>query len=104
MLYNGERRVVRVLGREYPLPSDGAALLLLIEESRDGETPPAVTVRALPAPVHPRSEIDRTLDKPARLALMSAASRAEHETWARVVRSDPAVRAFLAADAGEGAT
>lgn len=100
VLLHRERRVVRVREREYPLPSDGTALLLLIDDSHGDEAPPSVTVGALAAPVYARPEVDPTLDKAARVKLILDARRAEHQTWDRAVSSDPAVRGFLAADSG----
>ena len=95
---------MRVLEREYPLPSTGEALLLLIDEGAPGAAPPAVGVHTLAAPVYVRSSIDRTLDKPARLELMRAASRAEHDTWGRAIAAQLAVQAFSAAGPGDHAT
>ena len=104
VLYHRQRRVVRVLDREYPLPSTGEALLLLIDERALGEAAPTVGVHALVSPVYVRPPIDRTLDKPTRLELIRAASRTEHDTWGQAVASHPAVQAFLAGGSGEAAT
>ena len=82
---------MRVLEREYPRPSTGEALLLLIDEGAPGAAPPTVGVHTLAAPVYVRPWIDRTLDKPARLERMRAASRAEHDTWGRAIAAHPAV-------------
>ena len=101
VLYHRGRRVVRVLEREYPLPSTNEALLMLIDEPAPGASPPVVAVHALAAPVHLRLQIDRTLEKPARLELIRAASRAEHATWNRVIAGHPAVQAFFAAGSGD---
>jgi len=104
VLYSEKRRVVRVLEREYPLPSAGEALLLLIDERAVGASPAAVGVHSLAAPVQMRPRIDRTLDKPARLALMSAASRAEHAAWNGAIAAHPAVKAFFASGSSGDAT
>jgi hypothetical protein len=98
VLYHRVRRVVRALEREYalPLPSTTHALLLLIDEPSPGASPPAIGVHTLAAPVHVRPQIDRTLDKPARLELITAASRAEHATWNAAIAAHAAVKAFLA--------
>lgn len=102
VLYHQQRGVVRVLEREYPLPSTGEALLLLIDERATGAA--AVGVHTLAAPLFVRPAIDRTLDKPARLKLMMAASRAENDTWVRALGAHPAMQAFLTAGPGEDAT
>lgn len=98
VLYHRRRGVVRVLAVEYPLPSTGEALLLLVDE------PGAVAVHTLPAAVHKRPRIDPTLDKAARLELIVAASNAEHATWNEVIAAHPAVQAFLAGGSDDGAT
>jgi hypothetical protein len=80
-LYHSERRVVRVLGRDYPLPSDGRTLLLLIDEGAVGVPP--ITIRMVTCPVQPRDRVDE--DGP-------------HAVWAdSVLRNDPEVRTFMAA-------
>ena len=99
VLYHAGRGVVSVLGHEYQLPSDGATLLLLIDESCDRMTPPEVEIHTLTAPVHPRTRIDETLDKPARLELICAAAREEHQLWNRILCAERAVCDFLAKDA-----
>ena len=86
---------MRVLGRDYSLPSTGEALLLLIDDRAPGEAPPAVGVHALATPVYVSPPIDRTLDKPARLELITAAARTEHDMWGRAIASHSAVRSFL---------
>lgn len=104
VLYHRKRRVVRVLEQEYPLPSTGEALLLLIDEPEPGVSLPAVGIHALGAAVHVRPRIDPTLDKPARLELINAAARAEHATWNEAITAHPSVRAFLASGSDDAAT
>jgi hypothetical protein len=102
VLYHRDRRVVRVLEREYSLPSTADALLLLIGEPAPGASSPEIGVHTLPATVYMRPRIDHTLDKAARLELLGAASRVEHATWNAAIAGHTAVRAFLAA--GSSAT
>lgn len=101
VLYHRQRRVVRVLEREYTLPPRGEALLVLIDEPAPGVSPPAVGVHTLAGAVHMRPAIDHTLAKPARLELIIAASRAEEATWNAAIAAHLAVQSFLAADSDE---
>lgn len=103
VLYHRERRVVRVLEREYALPSTGEALVLLIDEPELGCLP-SIGVHALRAAMHVRPRIDRTLDKPSRLELITAAARAEHEMWSEAIVAHPSVRAFLSGGSDDRAT
>jgi hypothetical protein len=78
-LYHSERRVVRVLRRDYPLPPDGRTLVLLIDEG--ARRRPAIRVRLVTVPVQPRDRVDQ--DGP-------------HALWDSVLKSDPEVRTFMA--------
>jgi hypothetical protein len=78
-LYHSERRVVRVLGRDYPLPADGRTLVVLVDEGAAGG--PAIKIRIVTGPVQPRSRVDE--DGP-------------HAVWDSVLKSDPEVRTFMA--------
>ncbi len=78
-LYHSERRVVRVLGRDYTLPPDDRTLVLLVDEGAVGG--PAISVRTVTSPVQPRDRVDE--DGP-------------HAVWDPVLKSDPAVRTFMA--------
>jgi hypothetical protein len=103
VLYHRAQRIVRVLGRDYSLPSTGEALLLLIDDRAPEEDAPSVAVHALATPVYVRPPIDRTLEKPAVLELIAAAARTEHDTWNRAIASHSAVQSFLASGFGEAA-
>jgi hypothetical protein len=78
-LYHSERRVVRVLGRDYPLPPDGGTLVLLVEEGTVGG--PAISIRKVTVPVQPLGHIDED---------------GSYTVWNSVLRSDPEVRTFMA--------
>jgi hypothetical protein len=104
VLYHRDRRVVRVLERDYPLPTTSEALLLLVDEPTPGASLPAVGVHTLAAAVHVRPRIDHTLDKAVRLELMIAASRAEHTTWNEAIAAHPAVKAFFTSGSDDRAT
>ncbi len=78
-LYHSERRVVRVLGHDYPLPPDGRTLVLLVEEGAVGG--PAISTRKLTFPIQPHGYVDES--RP-------------HAVWDSVFRSEPEVRAFMA--------
>ena len=103
VLYHPQRRVIRVLERDYTLPSRDEALLLLIDEPAPGASPAAVAVHTLAGAVHMRPPIDRSLDKPARIEAMIAAARAEQATWNGAIATHPAVQAFLATGSDEPA-
>jgi hypothetical protein len=90
-LYSSERKMVRVLGREYALPEDGRTLVLLIDENSGLGGSPTVKVRALRAPVLPYPSIDASLggEQPA------GASSEEHPGWWVFLQQDAEVRAFM---------
>jgi hypothetical protein len=79
-LYHSARLVVRVLGRDYPLPPDGRTLVLLIDDGPVGR--PLISIRMVACPVQPRSRVDE--DGP-------------HAVWNSALKSDPEVRTFMAA-------
>jgi hypothetical protein len=78
-LYRARQRVVRVLGRNYPRPTDGRTLVILVDEGAVGR--PAVTSRAITVPVQARSRVDEAPPP---------------GVWDPILRSDPEVRAFMA--------
>jgi hypothetical protein len=78
-LYNSERRLVRVLGRDYTLPPDDQTLVLLVDEGAVGG--PAISVRMVTGPVQPHDRVDE---------------HGPHAVWDPVLKSDPAVRTFMA--------
>ena len=80
-LYNPERRVVRVLGKEYPLPADGRTLVLLIDESQSRFRRPGIVSRLLDIPLRVRNS-DPNLE--------------ESSEWIRLLQRDLEVRAFMA--------
>jgi hypothetical protein len=92
-LFHEERRVVRVLDREYAVPARGETLVLLIDERR---TPVRVESRILPQPVAQRAR------QPAES--LGAADRSRRAnaraTWRQLLASDPIVAAFVAAAEG----
>ena len=105
VLYHDERRVVRLLGTDYPLAPDPAtALLFLIDEGRHPATPPAITVRTLGSSVHSKPPIDSTLDEQARLLQTAIEAWDEQEAWDRAARNDPAVQEFVSIGSGEDGT
>ena len=67
-LYHPERRVLRVLGREYPLAGVDETVILLVDEASSGGLDPTVT----PAQ---NSETIRTADSGGPLRVCSGAGR-----------------------------
>lgn len=90
-LYNPERKVVRVLGREYALPEDDQTLVLLIDENGGPGGSPTVRVRALRAPVLPYPSIDTSL-----CGEQADGALAEQQPgWMAFLQQDPEVQAFM---------
>jgi hypothetical protein len=84
-LFNPDRRVVKVLGREYRLPETGQTLVLLIEER------PSSPNR------HPRIE-ERTMTLPAMQRVPGEPDGSLEVTmeWATLLQRDPEVATFMA--------
>lgn len=94
-LYSPERRVVKVLGREYKLPADGQTLVLLVDETGGPEGSPKVTIRTLNAPVVAYPSLEASLGRAAIDEQLVNSSAAEHDVWAAALEQDPEVRAFM---------
>lgn len=88
---------MRVLGQEFPLPTNGDVLVLLVDEP-GGSEPPSVTVRTLAPMLRPGPTVDPSLDPRGRAALMMAGMQEERRAWDAWLRTDPEIRAFLEAD------
>ena len=90
-LYNPERRVVRVLGKEYPLPSDGRMLILLIDELQRRRGRASVVIRLLNVPAstrEPASWIDSDYG-PDEYRLEESGG------WLTALQDYPEIRAFM---------
>ncbi|HKG95348.1 MAG TPA: hypothetical protein VKA84_25740 [Gemmatimonadaceae bacterium] len=96
-LYDPQLRVLRVLEREYPVPDDDRALVLLIDRADGAGGPPLVTAHAIAAPPRARREPDAATlrDAAARARTLVEDVRARDEGWRALVRGDPTVRAFI---------
>jgi hypothetical protein len=92
--YDVERRVVRVLGRDYPVPRDGQTLVLLVDEGRRAKRMPPVVVRTVVAPLVRRPEYEATQDREADADQVHEAMVESH-AWAAAMETDPEVRAFM---------
>lgn len=92
--YDVERRIVRVLGREYPVPRDGTTLVLLVDEGRRAKRMPPVVVRTVVAPVVRSREFEGAQDREADADQVHDAM-AESQAWAAALETDPEVRAFM---------
>lgn len=91
--YDEGARVVRVLGRVYPVPPGGRTLVLLVDARGSRAAAPRVAVRTVSAPV-----VSVPLPPEWRPPPPGAVTRymiGEHPAWAAALRADPAVRAFL---------
>ncbi len=93
-LFHARRRVVRVLGREYSLPSDGQTLVLLVDENSGASAAPSVSRRTIRAPILARSSIDHAQEPATGERQLNV--DAEQKAWAAALQSDPEVRAFMA--------
>jgi hypothetical protein len=100
-LFHVRRRVVRVLGREYPLPPDGRTLVLLIDEAGNGRAAPSVTLRTMTAPMLARPSMDHRLEPTGER--LPYDGFVEQKVWAAALRSDPEVRVFMAGRPNGGA-
>jgi hypothetical protein len=94
-LYSRHRRVVSVLGKKFALPTDGRALVLLIDEGGGTGAKPSVTVRTVVAPKVARRPIDRSLDPESFGRQRADAHGEEMKAWTAALQSDPEVRAFI---------
>ncbi len=98
--YNPERRVVWALGSEYPLPSDGRTLVLLIDESAGGR--PIVRTQKLDLPPVPRPSIQAAVQAIDQEDTWADDSWDETSTWRSLLAQDPMIREFIADDAPAG--
>lgn len=94
-LYSRHRRVVSVLGKKYALPTDGRALVLLIDEGGSTGAKPSVTVRTVVAAKVPRRPIGRSLGPDSFGRQRADAHDEEIKAWTGALESDPDVRAFM---------
>ena len=83
-LFHMRRRVVRVLGREYQLPTRDKTLVLLVDERR---VPADIRVKVMRAPTVP-------LAAPMDDRMQS--SQSEIDAWREFLRSDAEIAAFVA--------
>lgn len=83
-LFDPERRIVRVLGRDHPLPDDGRTLVLLVDERASAGRAPRVTVRRMIVP--PVASENPLGDGP----------HAAGAPWIAFLQRDLAVRDFMA--------
>ena len=94
--YSAERRVIRILDRDYALPGEDEALLLLLED-RPGDDMPVVTVASMPSPVaaftKPRGG---SMNKDEHANAYLEFKRAQTGVWNKAVRAHPEVIRFLA--------
>ena len=96
VLYSEKLGIVRLLGRDFPVPSDGRTLLLLVDEPSEGPAASTVTSHALDvAPQAPFPAIDRSLSREEMARRIGDHQRGVNAAWHEVVDSDPRVRSFL---------
>ena len=96
VLFSEDLGVVRLLGRDYPLPSDGRTLLLLVDEPPQGPAASTVMVHALDvAPQPPFPRIDRSMSKKEIGRRIGDQQRAVNAAWHEAVDASPLVRSFL---------
>jgi hypothetical protein len=86
---------VSVLGKKFALPTDGRALVLLIDEGGSTGAKPSVIVRTVVAAKVPRRPIDRSLDPESVGRQWADAHGEELKAWTTALQSDPEVRAFM---------
>jgi hypothetical protein len=102
--YDVERRIVRVLGREYPVPPDGRTLVLLVDEGTRANRRPLVVVRTVIAPVVRGPEVESTRDGASDADQRHQAVMAESQAWVAALETDPDVRAFMGGSQRTSAT
>jgi hypothetical protein len=96
VLYSSSRRLVRVSGREFELPSNGQTLILLVDVERTRPCEgPDVIVRTIDTPSVPHCTFDHNLDKATNQKRIAASRREEHAAWRRSLRSDSVTHVFL---------
>lgn len=94
-LFNPERRVVRVLGREYPLPEGARTLVLLIDELAGARGEPRVIKRTLDLPTMPRRPPEISREPRSQDDGWDEGSLGESSAWAMLLQQDPEVWAFM---------
>ncbi|MDP9349198.1 MAG: hypothetical protein M3P24_08675 [Gemmatimonadota bacterium] len=92
-LYHSERRVVRVFGKEYPLPAGTQTLVLLVDELAGAWGRPRVIKRTLDLPILPSRSAAESQEP-----MSQGEGLLESSTWAALLQQDPEVRAFMAND------
>jgi len=92
--YSRERDVVAVRGREFPVPADGRALLVLIDE-RTATGEPSFETHAVDAPSVQRDSRDAGASRDERVARIHAHHREAREVWHRWLNEQPLIRSFL---------
>jgi hypothetical protein len=90
-LYNPERRVVRVLRKEYPLPAGAQTLVLLINEFAGAWGKPSVVSRIVDLPMIPSPWAAGSPEP-----MSQDEDLLESSAWAALLQRDPEVRAFMA--------
>jgi hypothetical protein len=96
VLFHSRKGVVRVLGRQFQLPTDGRTLILLVDE--DGLPPgaePEFTVYSIENPVVPHPLYKPSLDKSFILERFNDSHREAGRAWHSALHNDPVVSAFL---------
>ena len=96
VLFSEELGIVRLLGRDFPVPSDGRTLLLLVDEPPEGPAASTVTTHSLDvAPQARFPAIDRSLSREEMARRIGDHQRAVNAAWHEALDADPLVRSFL---------
>lgn len=97
--YDEGGRVLRVLGRVYPLPPGERTFVLLVDAAGRRAASPRVTVRTVSTPVLSVPPPDDWVPPPPGTAVTHMII-GEDPAWAAALRADPDVGAFLEGGAG----
>ncbi|HKW12603.1 MAG TPA: hypothetical protein VJO33_19600, partial [Gemmatimonadaceae bacterium] len=89
VLFSESRRLVRVGGRDFPLPPDERVLVLLAEEPAERSGAWTVDSHTMQIASCPYLGVDHALDKKANLLRMSEDARERDHAWRTAIAADP---------------
>jgi hypothetical protein len=94
VLYSGDRRLVRVRGRDYALPGNDQTLIVLVDETVPGGVA-SIETRAVMAPLARWLPLDPKADREENLRRVHERSRASGAVWNEWLEHEPSICAFI---------